>query len=1032
MAPRNSMQKMFFSLLLAVSMLICGTLSAATTGKIAGKAIDLANGSPLPGANVQIVGTNYGAVTDMQGEFFIINLSPGTYSVKTSMMGYKTVTQTGIKVAIDLTTSVLFKMESTVIPGQEVTIVAERPIIEKDVTGSQQILDAGSLQRTPVLNLNQALSQQSGFYNTGITTYTRAGVSSEVNYRLDGASLNSGILSDNYQRLNTSSIQEVSVLTGGYNAEYGDAMSGVVNVVTKEAVSGSKAIHGSINYRMRPAGQYHWGQNMYDNTLWKYTHFDKAYWEGELSDATKATGFAQYFQRFYGWDGNRVPTADELLATYRKQITPNPILGDYTKRPEHDLEATMYGGITRNLNFMLSGRFKNAVNIFPQAQEYNPDYNVQAKLNYEISSNKKLTLNFLHGYYKSATFTESNWNNYESSEEARWQPNADVRNPYDNQAYAPWGGYWLKGPETKNFNLGTLKWQHVLNPSTFYTVQLSYMNDYMTELQDYGKLNTSTDPLTGVPWGDSWFDLGGNFRLESRQIQVNNYSTSKVFSAKGDFTSQVHKSHQIKTGAEVKAYDLDYQHYYMEFPAGDVWHLDNVFKGKPYEGSMYVQDKMEYSGIILNVGLRMDAFNANHNYPGNMYDPLGFQSWNGGVNGAPSNTADIWQATKGPLDWFAVKTDYPSFFAGKLQDKNTVKSEMKFALAPRLGLSFPITDNSKLRFSYGHFYQRPSWAKILGFPTSWYESDPYGTVRMDQWQGWYGQPGLTYEKTIQYEVGFDQNILDVVRLGMTAYYKDCSRLTHYAFNGTYNVSGGSFADIGWGAGNVETQSYTRNITNDGHDLVFYANDAYKDIRGLEVTLDKLFLRTWSANLTFNYGLSSGGTPSYWQYNEDASIVNPPRDYSESKTTWLSNVMVKGSLSYVTPDKVGPMGLLGNITMGVYHEYFTGPQYTWYPKDFQGLKVPNNKRWYPHNRTDLKLSKRVPIGRFTPVIGVEVFNLFNNYDRNMSYLGGTDMDLWQEKKQMPRISQSGEDDVWWFYNSISNPKREIYVSLSLEL
>jgi hypothetical protein len=1027
MTQRNVTQNMFFSLLFVATLLAFGSLKAGITGKIAGKVIDQ-DGAPLPGVNVQVVGTNMGAVTDPNGEFFIINVPPGDYSVKTSMIGYKTVTQTGIKVAVDLTSPVMFEMETTVLAGEEITIVGERPVIEKDVTGSQQVLDASNLQRTPVLNLNQVLNQQSGFYGTGITTYTRSGVATEVNYRLDGVSLNSGLLSDNYQRLNTSAIQEVSVMTGGYNAEYGDAMSGVVNVVTKEAVFGSKGIHGSVNYRIRPAGQYHWGKNMYDKSLWIYTNFDKAYWQSQLDDPVKATGFAEYFQRFYGWDGTRVPTADELLTTYRKQITPNSILGDYTKRPEHDIEATLYGGITNNLNFLLSGRFKNAVNIFPQAQEYNPDYNIQGKLNFQINPNQTLMLNLMRGYYKSATFTESNWNNYESSEEARWQPNADVRSPYDNDAYAPWGGYWLKGPETKNFNMGSLKWQHVLNPSTFYTVQLTYLYDYMTELQDYSKFTTNTNT---VSWGDSWFDLGGNFRLESRQIQVNNYSKSQVFSAKGDFTSQIHKSHQIKTGAEFKLYNLDYQHYYMEFPAGDVWHLDNVFKGKPYEGSVYVQDKMEYAGIILNVGLRLDGFNANHDYPANMYDPLGFESWNGGENGAPSNTEPIWQATRGPLDWFAVKHDYPSYFAGHIQNKNTVKSDMKFALAPRLGLSFPITDNSKLRFSYGHFFQRPSWAKLLGFPTSWYESNPYSTVRMDQWQGWYGQPGLTYEKTIQYEVGFDQNILDVVRLGMTAYYKDCTRLTHYAFNGTYNVSGGGFADIGWGSGNVETQSYTRNIANDGHDLVFYANDAYKDIRGVELTIDKIFIHNWSADLTFNYGLSSGGTPSYWQYNEDSSIVNPPRNYSETKTTWISNIMIKGNLSYVTPNNIGPIGLLGNITMGLYQEYFTGPQYTWYPKDYQGLKVPNNKRWYPHLRTDLKISKRILIGRFTPVIGIEVFNVFDNFDRNISYLGGTDMDLWQEKKQMPKVWQSGENNVWWFYNSVSNPKRMIYLTLSLE-
>lgn len=1001
---------------------------AATTGKIAGKVTDQSTNEPLPGANVVIVGTTMGGATDIEGDYFIINVPPGTYSVRATMMGYTVVTKTNVQLMVDQTTPVNFQMEQTVIEGEEVSIVSERPIVEKDITGSREIMDAGYIERSPVIDLNDALSQKTGVYNTGETTYFRGGLASEVNYKVDGASLNSGLLSDNWQRLNTTAMQEVSVLTGGYNAEYGNAMSGVINVVTKEAARTTSEFHGTLKYRVRPSGQYHWGPNMYDKSLWKYTHYDLDYWKTELEDEAKRNNFANHFQRFYGWDGETVPSAEQLLNTYREQISPDPILGDYTERPEHEIEGTLYGALTDNFTFLVTGRYKRGVNIFPQAQEYNPEYNVQAKLNYYISSDKKLTLNLLRGWYNSATYTESNWNNMESSKEARWQPNADVRSPYDNKAYAPWGGYWLKGPEEKTLNMATLKWQHTLSPATFYTVQLSYLADYMTELQDYDKLETTTDQ---VGWGDSWFDLGGNFRLEARQIQVNNYSDSKVFNARADLTSQVHKSHQIKGGAQLKFYNVDYQHYYMEFPAGDVWHLDNVFDGTPVEGALYVQDKMEYEGLVLNIGFRMDAFNARHQYAESIFDPLGFQEHNGG-DGAPSNTTPIWQSYMPKKDWFAyipgVTSDYMAAFDGVRNDKMNVDSEWKFAFAPRIGLSFPITENSKLRFNYGHFYQRPSWAKILGFPTSWYESDPYGSVRMDQWQGWYGQPGLTYERTIQYEIGYDQNFFDIFRLAATAYYKDASNLTRFSHNSTYNQSGGGFAYTGWGSGNFQTWSHSRNLANDGHDNIFYTNNAFKDVRGIEVTADKLYNDRWSANLTFNYGFSSGGAAGYWMYFEDASRQHQPHTYSEQKTTWISNIILKGQVNYVTPEEL-VNGILGNISIGLYHEYFSGPEYTWYPKDYTGLKEPNNKRWYPHNRTDLKFTKRIPLGSVTPVIGIEVFNLFNSYDRVL--LGGEDLDAWEEKEQMPRYSRSGEDEVWWFYNSISNPKRMVYFNVSFE-
>ena len=220
-----------------------------------------------------------------------------------------------------------------------------------------------------------------------------------------------------------------------------------------------------------------------------------------------------------------------------------------------------------------------------------------------------------------------------------------------------------------------------------------------------------------MAWGGSQFDLAANFRIEARQIQVNNYTESSQTNFKLDLTSQVTKTHQVKTGAEFSMSAVDYQHYYMEFAAGDVWHLDNVYDSKPSEFNMYLQDKMEFEGMIVNVGVRVDGFNANHNYPANIFDPVGFQEWNGGVDGKPSNTAPIWQSYLTKRDWFAVlpgvtPADYQSVFDGVRNDDMPVASEWKTVFSPRLGISFPITAKSKLRFNYGHFYQRPNLSLI--------------------------------------------------------------------------------------------------------------------------------------------------------------------------------------------------------------------------------------------------------------------------------------------------------------------------------
>ena len=157
-------------------------------------------------------------------------------------------------------------------------------------------------------------------------------------------------------------------------------------------------------------------------------------------------------------------------------------------------------------------------------------------------------------------------------------------------------------------------------------------------------------------------------------------------------------------------------------------------------------------------------------------------------------------------------------------------------------------------------------------------------------------------------------------------------------------------------------------------------------------------------------------------------MNRPHSYDELKATWLSSYVMKGNVSYVTPQNM-LNGVLGDITVGVYHEYFAGPQYTYYPADYQGLQRPNNRRWFPHHRTDLTFNKQVAVGNFRPVIGVEVFNLFNYKDRLL--LGGDDLKRWEEDGEVPKISKSGEDNLWSFYNPVSNPRRMIYFTLGLK-
>ena len=197
--------------------------------------------------------------------------------------------------------------------------------------------------------------------------------------------------------------------------------------------------------------------------------------------------------------------------------------------------------------------------------------------------------------------------------------------------------------------------------------------------------------------------------------------------------------------------------------------------------------------------------------------------------------------------------------------------------------------------------------------------------------------------------GFTQNLFDILRFDFVAFYKDASNLTRFSHSGTYNKSGG-FAQTGWGYASATTFATSRNLANDGHDNIFYTNNAYRDVRGFEITLDKLFTDQWSANVTFNYSTSTGGASGFWQYREDENTPHQPWGYDEVKLDWVSSWVIKGSVDYVTPHWQGLKGvLLGDITASLYYEYFAGPEYTYYPDDFTGLQEPNNKRWFGHQR-----------------------------------------------------------------------------------
>ena len=224
-----------------IILLICllTTLALAQNTTIRGRVVDKESGDGLPGANVIVPGTYKGAATDADGYFVITGLAPGDYDIKASMIGYTEQLQTGIQVRLNRETEVNFEMTPTVLAlGQTLEVIGEKPLFESDVTASQQRLSSDEIGQKVVETVDDLVGDQLGVVVQDNKIHIRGGRADESMYIIDGQSIKdplSGYTNTLY--VNAAAIEELKVITGGFDAEYGQAMSGVVDIATKEGGS---------------------------------------------------------------------------------------------------------------------------------------------------------------------------------------------------------------------------------------------------------------------------------------------------------------------------------------------------------------------------------------------------------------------------------------------------------------------------------------------------------------------------------------------------------------------------------------------------------------------------------------------------------------------------------------------------------------------------------------------------------------------------------------------------------------------------
>lgn len=555
------------SALLAFSVLALFSIGVAgTTGKIAGKVIDAQTKEPLFGVNVLVLGTTMGAATDMNGEYFIINLPPGTYQLRASAVGYTAMSISGVSVNVDQTTRIDFSLESQAVELTSVTVSASRPIVQKDLTSTTATISGNQIAKLPVEDVSSLVNLQAGV----VDGHFRGGRTGEVKYMIDGVPVNDVFSGNSSMQAEVNSVQEVQVLSGTFNAEYGEALSGVVNVVTKlpgEQYSGEVSAYTGDYVSSRTSLFQHIGH---------ISPADLQNFEGSLSGPIPGIG---NLLKFY-ISGRHV--YDDGYLYGRRIFNPSDSSNFSATDP-----SQWYVGATGDGAYV--------------PMNWDRRNTLQGKLAVNLGNAKGLILQGLYQKHDYRTYDH------------QFQLNPDGDYTYHQTSF-----------------LGSASYNHVFSEAAFIDLSTSVnTTDYKQYVYENPLDPRYVNPQRMQDAGANAFLTGG-----TQNWHFSHYTTTLTGKADlTDQITQVHQIKAgIEADLHHLQYE-DFQ-IHVDAGSGFKPALPNPgdfdfnkYDNHPYQLAAYVQDKIELDYLIVNVGIRFDYFQPDGkviNNPDNIaeLDPL--------------------------------------------------------------------------------------------------------------------------------------------------------------------------------------------------------------------------------------------------------------------------------------------------------------------------------------------------------------------------------------------------------------------------
>lgn len=545
--------------LLALLLFTCSVI-ADTTGIVGGTVSD-EDGDPLVGTTVMIEGTQLGTMADSNGEYIIAGIPPGTYTVKASMVGRSTSRIQGIHVIADQLSRVDFILSEDPTGSTVITVEETRSNILQDIPSTLHLMDFTEIRTKTSMSIVDIIAFQPGVVASHGEMHVRGGRSGEVDYLLDGISIRSPIDNSFSLELPLGALSNATLMTGGLGAEYGNSMSGIVNLIGKE---GSDSYNGSMIFRYGDitTTSFESGEQLFmeetdvENCRGNLTGF-----EGSVSGPEPVT------ELLLPAIGIRIPGQMRFSASGQISVSDRDSL-DTRNRWENNWQSDM-SGIT--------------------------------KLTYRPMNRTSFALTVL-GSYSERGWNEWAWSRYHLpayiNSTAYLGRSQDYALPirFSETAGVTFNATQLLGSETcLKFTMGIMKfqdWHRIRSQEGGYigenTCPTYWLSQYAPEVRiadSSGFYHTGIHP-------NVWYD-----------------SKATVSSLMVGFDSNPNTRTRIKAGISADYYDL-YQYNVSAQSFRNVF--TSQWNAYPHSGSCYLQGSYRFSGgVITTAGVRADVFDAN-------------------------------------------------------------------------------------------------------------------------------------------------------------------------------------------------------------------------------------------------------------------------------------------------------------------------------------------------------------------------------------------------------------------------------------